>query len=375
MVAGVDCRESFDVYGKPCSYPNRFARWLTQHYGIAVNLYNTAVGGTTTSSALPVAPLLLKSIPEKHKPDIVMFDFSVNDGVEPQIYNDPNSNAKHISHAYNGEVLAATEQLIRYLQQDMKMMVWVVEGMCLSLSLHSRNAHAYAAHFHGVHYSSYPVMADTFPGVCDGDLWGHTNHPVWMVHQMMAFMLASAWDMAVSSAATISKAEDLQRIAICTEPSFSWSAFDAHTTPPPFLVTNGSWQWAEDRPGKPGLLSSVNGSVLIFPQVKFGAMPRLIVSYLQGYENLGDMFMTLPTHAQGSHVVVLYGISHFTQHRTTQTYTVNLDIGRNLWQPGLGLDGVLGMGVEPHSTHSLQFRVAESMCPTCKVKLTSVLAC
>ena len=57
-------------------------------------------------------------------------------------------------------------------------------------------------------------------------------------------------------------------------------------------VTCGNWTLYEDRPGKPGWISTgPKGSIIEF-DVKFGKEPRLIVGYLKSYEGLGQVKVT-----------------------------------------------------------------------------------
>ena len=97
----------------------------------------------------------------------------------------------------------------------------------------------------------------------------------------------------------------------CLEPLTMFDAYlsasHASTSARPGMVSNGpegmssnaagaelggGWALMEDRPGKPGFISSAPGAVLRLP-VRFGLYPALGVTYLRSYASLGDATLTL----------------------------------------------------------------------------------
>jgi len=372
MVAGMECQD-MSSRGKNCAYAKRFARWLHSEEGIRVNVINTAVGGVTTSGMLPSLPLLLQSL--ETQPDLILIDFSVNDGQHFQSWKEGVTRRGQTT-APNMVVAAVTEEMILYLRNVTTAMLWMVEGDCHESSQHARLAHEMVANFHSIPFSSYHRAIQAYPGSCDTYLWGRTTHPNWMIHQMFAYMLAYAWTHYGTPRTTLSTPAALQRVAICTQPLFSWSAFDAD--PSTYQVLSGNWSVYEDRPGKPGLMSNLSNSIVEFRGVKFGDTPRLIISFLRGYEHLGKFTLSVPTHQNGRHVLTFDGLGDLEanpEHRSTQIYVVNMEIGRKEWEPRLGLLGAMGMRIPPFSEHTLHFTVQDRLPPHSKVKIVSILSC
>lgn len=338
--------------------------------GITVNLFNLAVGGTTTMSTLSQLPMLLQSL--KTPPDIIMIDFSVNDGMLEYVWHSQVSTSQ--DQLLNSPLLAAFEQMIMYLRSETNALLWIVQGNCRGEAAHARVAHSMVAKFYGLPYSSYVDMISQIYGSDATLMWGNTNHPHWNVHMIMARMLAYAWEAVAQDKQYLTSEMERDAFIICNKPTFQWKA-RAGATETPYRIVQGAWQEIEDRNLKPGLISVHNNSVVEFPGVKFGEKPRLVVSFLRGYRDLGDLKMTLPTHNGGKHAVMLHSMDNSPIRRVTQSYSANMDVWRSEWHPEPGLTGNFGMGVAPGSEHVLRFETTNDMCSTCKVKLIHILAC
>ena len=57
-------------------------------------------------------------------------------------------------------------------------------------------------------------------------------------------------------------------------------------------IVSGDWRLLEDRPGKPGWVTTVAGAAIEF-ELTFGQSPRVVVVYEVGYEGFGDATISL----------------------------------------------------------------------------------
>jgi len=384
MAAGIGCHES-RRYGKECAYSKRFFQWLQESVpeGERAHMHfvNTAVGGTTTGGILPSIRMLMNSV--RPPPNLLLIDFSVNDAAEGQDWI--KYRASISLDGVNADVLAATEQLIRYVREyHPSTNIVMVEGMCHTKWFHSREAHARVATTYGIPLISYPKLLGVGSDLCDQPaFWGGgQTHPTWEVHHAMAIMMSQTWmrekvRKAGPQPFTLSTEAKLDEFAVCVDPLFSFDAYDPSKQNPGYQVLSGTWEWMEDRPGKPGLISTVANSTVEFP-VQFGKKPRLVVVYLRSYERMGTMYLSIPTQNRG--VIPISGIdgaavTHGV--RVSQVHVLNINVMQHGWQPAMGVDGVLGFGIQSNTKHRVRI-TTDLKCASpdaCKVKLVGLYSC
>merc|ERR1711865_40737 len=115
-------------------------------------------------------------------------------------------------------------------------------------------------------------------------------------------------------------------------------------------VVSGDWQLTEDRPGKPGWISTSAGSILEF-NLSFGLSPRVAIMYTRGYDRFGDVEMWIEPHESMPRTIK--GCCNLN--KVTQDEVFMLSVQRSL---GIGLNPKpnFGYGVLPHSARVLRVR-------------------
>ena len=135
--------------------------------------------------------------------------------------------------------------------------------------------------------------------------------------------------------------------------------------PEGMYVGQGNWSLYEDRPGKPGWISTEKNSTLNV-QVKTGEQPRVIIGFLRSYENVGNVHLSVQPGIEKK--MVLRGIH---KEKTSQIYPLMLGIymaGRGRIQE-MGLGG--GWIVKPYSNVTLTFVTLEDK----KFKIEYIISC
>jgi len=139
----------------------------------------------------------------------------------------------------------------------------------------------------------------------------------------------------------------------------------------PIMPVDGIWKLTEDVPGRPGFITTTrSGSWIEFP-VRFGAVPVLIITFLQSYENIGD------AEVRFGNMTGAYRVDARFKLRYSQVSTLNIP-ARNKVKLGQRLDAKegksgdrSGFGVAPNSSGTFQVRLGTGP----KFKITSVLSC
>merc|ERR1711937_180004 len=128
-------------------------------------------------------------------------------------------------------------------------------------------------------------------------------------------------------------------------------------------VIAGNWTVYADRPEKPGWISDDEG-IIEYP-LKFGASPRIMIVFTQGYEGFDDAFVSMPDSSKN--ILTLQGRhqSHVTQ---SELFVINAQQDANEHLVG----GIKGFGVQPHSEQTLRIQ-HKGMSD--KVKITWVSSC
>ena len=160
----------------------------------------------------------------------------------------------------------------------------------------------------------------------------------------------------------------LSHFQVCSNPATYFHSYQefGHPPHPDIKVLSGNWSLYEDRPGKPGWISTKRGGVIEF-NVKFGENPRLILGFLRSYEGLGDAIFSMPLINRRS--VILPGIEK--EQHASQTYSLNMNVKQEIFHEKFGLNGVLGWGIKPHTETKARIMAMSNM----KFKLLYVIAC
>jgi hypothetical protein len=335
--AGVNCNDGINQL-KECAWSARYKSWLQAKCPTAqVILDNQASGGTTTSASLPSLNLWLAT-----NPDIVFVDFIVNDSFEAQ------ENAQNLLAIYESLILQ-----VRHIQKPifLAFLISCALERCSSV----RDIIFWVSTVHDVGIVSYYDVAHCaahLSGTNVSLFWDTTGtHPSWKVHQLMADTLAyvTAFHSFTEGKAntTLAYTEVLENLNSCMSPMSLYIA----RSPPLIGITSNGWHLEEDRPGKPGWITYSNSSSITY-DVCFGEHPRLMVTWLRSYEGLGNVRMTL----NGKNVL-LPGLwtSSMDQSHVSQAFMHTFQVQRNELQVELGLSGVLGFSIPPHTNHTLKF--------------------
>lgn len=343
--AGVDCVEhgiNFTKTLKACAWSARLGLSHSQLYPEKNFFFqNLAAGGSTISVGLPVLGTWLTS-----KPDLLLVDFTVNDCAEIQTTLHP------LHSLYEAWILKAID--LGYGQK----MAFLVSS-ALQNCRGTRDVIEFTAGLHDVPVFDYFDVAQCASTVSQLDLttvyWDAGTHPSWKVHQAMSDMLSMALlpynsPKVNESFTNVSEIADLD---FCSAPVSMYDAFN----PPGNDLGIASTQWSlfEDRPGKPGWISSSSNATISF-RIKFGEFPRLTVVWLRSYEQLGDTEMAL-----NGRRVRLPGLYSTTdvEHglNISQSFMLTFQASHEVNQAeSFGLTaGLVGFGVLPFSEHDLIF--------------------
>jgi hypothetical protein len=136
----------------------------------------------------------------------------------------------------------------------------------------------------------------------------------------------------------LSSAKSLEKLDMCDVPVSQYSAF----APPAVDAPNNQWELFEDRPGKPGWISTSYSSTISY-NLTFGPHPRLILTYLPSHTGLGKAELCfssiperkLPLHGLYAPNEPQYGVN------TSQSYRLILNVEQPHFYPECGIEGLL----------------------------------
>ena len=150
------------------------------------------------------------------------------------------------------------------------------------------------------------------------------------------------------------------------------------------VIRSSQWDLVEDRKNKPGWVASSPSSWIEF-DVRFGARPRLAITYLQSYEGLGaavGRFLSQP-----DRTFTLDGLYSLMDpqlaQRVSQTTYLMMEVESKYFHADLvtdkkphGLIGALGFGFRPFHSDTIRFEAAPSReAGASKFKIISLTAC
>ena len=324
--------------GSQCAYSGRFAAWLARVYPHAnVRLVNRALGGMTTAGILPTLREVVA--PDGTVPEFLFVDFSVNDANEAQDWSSLLSRGRGVS---EHKILEATEVLLRFILRLYPQTATVLFNSWCGAGPHLV-PYVNASRHYGVPFVSFHHVVESAGCHC-GDVWFAFRmrclrydvhecraplavderrdmlcaitvprenitvtkrhpwiHPSWYTHQLIADVLGTAWQRLVEDALSSRRVAMAHsglpealvpqpQYAVCEEPL---SLFDARRPPTHGVTMQNGWSLYEDRHGKPGWIGTgVTGSTLEFV-VHFGVSPRLVISYLRGYDLFASVFLSV----------------------------------------------------------------------------------
>ena len=374
MTGGAECTEQDFGHFKECAWPARFQIWLNRTFD-HFQVTNLARGGTQTEVALSSLTQLISSFQKQigKKPQLIITDFSVNDVYELSGNVGRTSSMHYPNFTEYDKAVAVAETLITLIRGQ-GIEHWII------LSHHPKsvssilNAYADVATFHKV-----PLL-DLRP------LWPqfwepNSAHPDYRAHQLIAEILAKSFIRGYFRCNQTDYIADpllTSTLAVCTVPVTAHSAYDKMAQSEINRDYHGPWKLIQDRPGKPGWISSVHGSNITF-SVRFGPTPTLLVNYLRSYEGLGDAVLSL-NNAQ----VILRGT---WSRQVSSTSTFYSQAYANTVQTNDASDdnhyGIIGFSVKPYSDHelTLSFNDCKQDCTVSvatakrKFKLIEIITC
>ena len=152
-----------------------------------------------------------------------------------------------------------------------------------------------------------------------------------------------------------------KRLPVCNTPMSRYSAFAAEPRPMP----GSTCRRFEDKPGKPGYICK--GEEFMEFELKFGKIPRLVISYLQSYEAIGDAVLSM-----NGREAILGG---YHDGKTSQThvafiYASHQDMQNDM--AGRGNIGLQGFDIQPETVHTLRIHSSHQ---NKKIKIISVITC
>lgn len=433
MLTGAGCSDGKSVARSPdCAYARRLVSSLSAAFGgSGPVLHNLATGGTTTAGILPVLPEVLRSpgaAAREGTPTVLLVDFSPNDELDIDVKKQSSQE----------ELAAALESLVRFVMRQ-----YPSVAILLLESFPGRTPHGNAtiswayervSRAYGLAHLRYASVVRGWPRAWASSCSAIPRpesvrthgppcpaHPPWTTHQLIADTsllslaelgrgLCDSFPQPPQDDPVLRKhvapAALLDRLATCETPRTAYMP----TSPPANGVATPSgskWTLYEDRPGKPGWITTGPINSTIQFRLRFGRQPRAAFSYLKGYdESLGVVELTVTDVRPGNGSAVSPDMErawHTNRARlrarrvdgvqVTQTSVATLHMFRTVsqnyamgtgWSPYF--QGVIGFGLPPFAEATLNVRLvcerregcpcsAGEPGPGCKFKILALVAC
>jgi hypothetical protein len=381
LTAGNSCYDEtpFDSF-KLCCWVNRFAHWLQLAYpDIRISVINTANGGTTSPAAIPTISYQIAEL----KPDLVIWDHSVNDCCESTGVAKTPDGMLGALEAYRLAIrkVDPTIGLVYFMS-----MRWSrCEKLHELIDLASRSSNS-------MFVSS--ILAMRVTSIFSNQLYDDIsafdvdkNHPNALGHTYLSTVMIHAWtrsfrrylDLGMPksllhlSGDTFSSPAMLTNFETCATPKSFYSAFNAPADNYPAPPESQDWPMFEDRPGKPGWISTTNTSWIEF-KLDFGTTPKVIITFLRSYEKMGSIILSM-----NGISIKLSGLYADPNVKVSQNaiYTISVPVGSKVTQVGAGEHGMNSFGITPESQGVLRFQVdpGTSKNGWSKFKIVSIIAC
>ena len=406
VVAGTGCTQRTTervLDGPTCSFAMRFAQWLNCT-SRASNLTSIAAinrgrGGITTASALPLLPVVVRAIDDRDDlgpvADLLLIDFSANDASFGLYQNGSKGLYREDANVTNSLVAGATEIMLRFLlTEHPHLPILLIESNCKDTP--TRRSHKHVAAHYQVPFVSY---GDQFPDEhCFVGEWSHRKtHPDYKEHQSIADYLSVWWtgfgSRWLATAPPRGRlphrggvanlppplTRDAARApftdAVCRKSVSRYDSRDWYRSGAAIADRGGvrvqNWTLEADRPNKPGWITYGPSGATIDFDLSFGASPRLIMLFEEGYEGWGDanLFLGSPSASRrAARSFPLRGMRADNE-RVTQARLLNLDVGMDTE------GGRNDFQVAPFSRHTLHV-VFEAPTPQrTKFKIQHVSTC
>ena len=346
---------------------------------VTVAVRNHGKGGTNSKVGL-VAVTGVLSAKNAETPDFVVLDFSVNDLRELYLADKSELTAIYEAHMetisfyapdalvflvvseYNGELENTGNDLIAAIQ---------------SVALHRRAA--FVNFRSGCQFLNYCPFRDGTYVKESGCKPYATTHPGNSVHRAVGETLVDAFvrlyliaceNVSPTRLETSFLHPKKKEHTACMRPLRHISAYD----PPAGWVrtaltnTTTGWVLAEDRPGKPGWMSTtVDTSITFEVAISSQMTTMLAVTYLKSYTGLCPVIFSNSVNSRTFTIQPLWTRPFSVSY--TQWYQASL---QGFQDPDQGL---FGLGIAPGSTFNVTLTVAKGGPKGCKFKLISIVSC
>ena len=349
---GHGCGETEFQDEMECSWPARFERWWQSYFlpGISSNFVHHAEHGATSVIALQRLGVVIGGMPQP--PDLILLDFLVTDVVTPdsdigtigyesliRTAMELVPNAQIILFEAGCRNCINSQYVLHRRRQLARQYNIPVVDFAAMVEFHNRPGPANKFKrgsdldrlwptqdpelngpfiVVGKEWPNFQPKLNTTKGVCCPN-----NHPPWPVHQYVSDSFAFVFMELLKEQGNCQNEEDgsirkpfhtpeeLDKYPSCTEPLVWHDALAAQNRSngsgigPSTL--RGKWRLFEDKPGRPGWITTELGSAISFP-IRFSRVrPVLAITYLRSYANLGIVQVNFTAHSGKSNTVTLDG--------------------------------------------------------------------
>ena len=365
---------SEDLVGKDCAWAARLLHWLRLAFPRSrIHMENKAQGGNP--SAVILGGIGLHNFSGV---DLILVDSLVNDAYnENKQWNSANDSAVK---DWDEEltISVAFEELLRSIHHlAPRSAVYAILAGCPPC-LAGAPAQRQVLDFYGVPYLDFARAVEAA-----SELWiPKASHPGFRSHQAVADMLALSlgrvWDHMLEMKLEDMDQNDLEldfskayhpakyrsSFPRCMHPCSVLSSSRASTIQPKILA--GNWTLYEDRPGKPGWISTEPGSVMQV-ELCFRQNPTFTFTYLRSYEKLGAGRIFL----NGRNVTIPGKWSGAAKVSQSETFFSNA--AEDFFRPNF--QSVVGFNVKPNSTLQMRIENLRVGASDNKMKVIEILSC
>ena len=407
VTAGINCIDGVLVH-QQCSWPARVARWLGNNTGFR----NLARGGVNSRSFLPIAPFVRSEIIDSEGLPtdgvLLLVDFSVNDAYS--IAGAEFNYSREIGAAERrrvAEVSLALEALLRHLDQSnggALAMLGILHACSPCQWLFSEYKRVFE------HYQLPLLQFSSWPG-CGQWLFARCVHPSAKWHRQVAETVQDG--LQSLAARTSTQGTRPARIPLSQYTHTLWPKRlldglrvckrDVATVLSAYDALKAGWtdDWRHElvncdasfgcqlldegnagarKPGwvlQASLDASVHASVRF--KMRFGSEPRLLISYLQSYEGMGEARLTIPSNGgqqyklEGTHSLRTSQVrTEFFAADSKGSQATSMSVQEaHLERRPLGSAGAHGFGVPAKSTVEGQVELVSGS----KFKVVSIVSC
>lgn len=347
--AGIGCVDGNDI-GPKCSWSFRVAKWLRRFGHVTYN--NLARGGTTSASILPVIKFMIHDTVDLNSNTIVFIDYGVNDAMET-------------STTFNGLGINRQQGVSLALEKLILEIYSVAPSAAIigfNVPLADAGRFAIINRAYESVYSTYQIPSFRMDLMrwLGKEIWHSKSqtHPNVDGHILFGNAIKFAFARIINRESNKLPRDInlLEKLPTCDlDNSNYYSAFVDK------LSLSSTCKQYEDREGKPGYIC--DGDQEMYFQVKFGKQPRLMITYLQSYQNIDDATVTINN--------VSVTLTGRIDERVSQTKTTFYYADKSQNQRKHGMSGMQGFGVKPNSIHKATIKSVSGG----KIKVVSLVSC